>query len=136
MKKRFLAIACAAITLTCAEGAASSQNGKWTGVWQGKLDGQPSVELTLADDTGDVGGTIVFHAIKKDAGGPHVISTEPHTLIHPHVDGNSLAFQVIRGNGSNQVLHMIVKMTADGRMEFSCSNCSATGTLAELQRAQ
>jgi hypothetical protein len=72
----------------------------------------------------------------KDGEGPHVASTEPHTLIHPHVDGDTLAFQVKRGNGSNEILDMAVELTPAGNAEFRCSNCSATGTRAELEKTQ
>jgi hypothetical protein len=135
MNKKLFAIACT-LALATVAGAASTSNANWTGVWQGKLDGQPSVELTLADDAGSVDGTIVFHAIKRDDTGPHVFSTEPHTLIHPHMDGNRLTFQVKRGNGSNEILDMAVELTAGGKVEFRCSNCGATGTQAELEKAQ
>jgi hypothetical protein len=134
MKKRFIAIACGVMVLATAAGAASTSNGAWTGVWQGKLDGLPAVELTLADDAGDVGGTVVFHLVLKDGGAAHVASTEPHTLIHPHVDGETLTFQVIRGSGSNEVLEMVAKKSADGKMDFYCSNCGASPAHADLER--
>jgi hypothetical protein len=134
MKMGNLAIVCAAIALTTAAGAAS--NNEWTGVWQGKLDGQPSVELTLADDAGSVDGTIVFHAITRDSAGPHVFSTEPHTLIHPHFDGKTLAFQVKRGNGSGEILDMAVELSSGGKVEFRCSNCGAEGSRAELEKTR
>lgn len=133
MKMRSFAIACTAMVLASVAGATSPSNG-WTGVWQAKLDGQPAVELTLADDAGEVGGTIVFHIVLKNGGAPRVASTEPHTMIRPHMDGDTLVFQVVRGNGSNEVLDMSVKKRSDGNMDFSCSNCSATGTQAELEK--
>jgi hypothetical protein len=108
----------------------------WTGVWQGKLDGVPSVELTLADDAGQVNGAIVFHAIGNDHGHAYSFSTEPHTLIHPRLDGNTLAFQVIRGNGSREVLNMSVQLLPDGNIAFTCSNCGPEGSRAELARMQ
>jgi hypothetical protein len=137
MKTRMFVVACAAIALASAVGAGTnSVHANWVGVWQGKLDGQPSVELTLADDAGDLGGTIVFHAIRKDDTGPHVFSTEPHTLMHPHVDGYKLSFEVKRGNGSAEILDMTVELGKGGKAEFRCSNCSEDGTRAELERAQ
>jgi hypothetical protein len=137
MKRQFFAIACAAMMFATQAGAASPSGGKWTGVWEAKLDGLPAVELTLADDAGNLEGTIVFHIIlKKDGGTPHVGSTEPHTMIRPHMDGDTLMFQVVRGNGSNEVLDMSVKMTADDKMDFRCSNCGSTGSQAELEKVQ
>jgi hypothetical protein len=134
MKKPFFAIACAAAMFASQAGAATATAGTWTGVWQGTLDGLPAVELTLADDGGEVGGTIVFHLILKKDGPPHVASTEPHTLIRPRVEGDTLTFQVIRGNGSHQVLDMSARKLADGKIDFRCSNCDANGTRAELEK--
>lgn len=112
---------------------------KWTGVWQGNLDGVPAVTLTLADDAGEANGTIVFHAIKNDHGHAYAFSTEPHTLIHPRIegaDGNTISFQVKRGNGSSEILNMSVELGEDGNVHFACSNCGAEGTKAELARMQ
>jgi len=33
------------------------------GVWHGSLDGLPGVTLTLADDSGEIGGTVVCYAL-------------------------------------------------------------------------
>ncbi len=108
----------------------------WTGVWQGNLDGVPAVILTLANDAGEANGTIVFHAIKNENGHAYSFSTEPHTLIHPRVEGNTLSFQVIRGNGSAEVLNMSVELNKDGNIAFSCPNCGPEGSKAELERIQ
>ena len=109
---------------------------KWTGVWQGNLDGVPAVILTVANDAGEVNGTIVFHAIKNENGHAYSFSTEPHTLIHPRVEGNTLSFQVIRGNGSAEVLNMSVELNKDGNIQFTCPNCGPEGSKAELERTQ
>ena len=109
---------------------------KWSGVWQGTLGGIPSVTLTLADDAGEANGTIVFHAIKKENGHAYSFSTEPHTLINPRVDGNTISFQVRRGNGSSEILNMAVELDKDGNVKFNCSNCGPEGTKAELDRMQ
>ena len=112
---------------------------KWSGVWQGTLDGVPAVTLTLADDAGEANGTIVFHAIKNENGHAFSFSTEPHTLIQPRVngiDGNTISFQVRRGNGSSEILNMAVELRKDGNVKFACSNCGPEGTKADLTRMQ
>ncbi len=109
---------------------------KWSGVWQGDLGGIPAVTLTLADDAGAANGTIVFHLILKTNDHPYSASTEPHTLIEPHIDGDTMRFQVKRGNGSNEILNMSAELQEDGNMQFTCSNCSREGTKAELIRLQ
>ena len=138
-----LVIAASVIAASAANAQTASQSidkpfihPKWTGVWEGKLDGVPAVTLTLADDAGEANGTIVFHAIKNENGHAYSFSTEPHTLIRPRVDGNTLAFQVIRGNGSSEVLNMSVDLGKDGNVHFTCSNCGAEGSQAELDRIQ
>jgi hypothetical protein len=108
----------------------------WTGVWQGNLDGVPAVILTLANDAGEANGTIVFHAIKNENGHAYSFSTEPHTLIHPRVDGNMISFQVKRGNGSSEILNMSVELNKDGNVQFTCSNCGPEGSKAQLERIQ
>jgi hypothetical protein len=108
----------------------------WTGVWQGDLEGVPALILTLANDAGEANGTIVFHAIKNENGHAYSFSTEPHTLIHPRVEGNTLSFQVIRGNGSAEVLNMAAELNKDGNIQFTCSNCGPEGSKAELERIQ
>jgi hypothetical protein len=108
----------------------------WTGVWQGNLDGVPAVTLTLANDAGEANGTIVFHAIKKENGHAYSFSTEPHTLIYPRIKGNTLSFQVIRGNGSTEVLNMSAELSTDGNIQFTCSNCGPEGSKAQLERIQ
>ena len=136
-----LAIAAMLIASASAQTAAQSIDKpfihpKWTGVWQGNLDGVPAVILTLANDAGEANGTIVFHAIKNENGHAYSFSTEPHTLIHPRVEGNTLSFQVIRGNGSAEVLNMSVELNKDGNIQFTCPNCGSEGSHAELERTQ
>jgi hypothetical protein len=109
---------------------------KWTGVWQANLDGVPAVILTLANDAGEANGTIVFHAIKKQDGHAFSFSTEPHTLIHPQMQDDTLSFQVVRGNGSAEVLNMSAQLRNDGSIAFTCSNCGPQGSKAELDRMQ
>jgi hypothetical protein len=109
---------------------------KWTGVWQGTLDGVPAVTLTLADDAGEANGAIVFHAIKNENGHAYSFSTEPHTLIHPRIEGNTLSFQVKRGNGSSEILNMAVELEKDDNIQFNCSNCGPEGAKADLERMQ
>jgi len=134
-------LAIAATLMSTANGQTAAQSidkpfihPAWTGVWQGTLDGIPAVTLTLADDAGEANGTIVFHAIKKDNGHAYSFSTEPHTLIHPQIEGNTLSFRVKRGNGSEEILQMSVELEKDGNIRFNCSNCGSEGSKAVLQR--
>ncbi len=115
--------------------AQSLHQANWLGVWHGELDGQPSVVLTLADDTGALGGTVVLNVLEKEEGGEtHVVRTEPHTLVNPRVDGDVLAFQFKKPNGD--LLSFTVKRTADGEASIHCQNCSAGTPTVSLTRAK
>ena len=48
---------CSLLIAATALAAQSSSPSDWIGVWQGELDGQPSVTLTLAKDSGTLEGT-------------------------------------------------------------------------------
>ena len=122
----------AAATTTYAQPTDNHAN--WIGVWQAKLDGIPSLELTLGDDDGQLNGTVVFHAVLKEKGGqPHIGSTEPHTLMHPKFEGNTLTFQIIRSHSDNKILNMTVALGPNNKAQFTCENCGPK-TQAELER--
>ena len=134
--------ACVAFAFGCLLAAALSAlaaspkgNAAWVGVWNGELDGQPSVKLTLADDTGELGGTVVFNLIKKENGNARVAGSDAHLLVHPRLDGASLSFRVVRGSDSRE-LEMTMMLESDGKAQLRCLNCGADTPVAELTRAQ
>jgi hypothetical protein len=114
--------------------AGSNDDRDWVGVWHGELDGQPSVALTLANDTGDLGGTLVLNIISRDGGSAHVIASEPHTLIHPHVDGEELAFSVKRPDG--ELMKFAVALNPEGMTTIHCLNCGANAPVVVITKAQ
>ena len=63
VKLSSIVIGCIAAMLTDAFAANPARRDRWIGVWQGKLEGLPGVTLTLADDTEELGGTIVFNVV-------------------------------------------------------------------------
>ncbi len=140
MKLLILASTCFSLAIILpspAHGGArlSGPDSQWIGVWQAKLDGQPGVDLTLGDDTGLVGGTVVFHVVSRDGGQPHVIGHDAHVLMNPRIDGDTLRFQVIR-LGDNRQLEMTMRMTADGTAMFHCLNCGDDSAATEMVRAR
>jgi hypothetical protein len=101
------------------------------GIWRATLDGVPSITLTLADDTGELGGTIVFYTV--DGNTRRMVSIEPHTLLHPTFDDNTLAFQIRRPDAS--LLSFTVVFTGHTKAQILCLNCgdNPTDTLTKDQ---
>jgi hypothetical protein len=117
-------IACAATagnSAAQADASNSASNGRWVGVWQGQLESVPGVVLTLGDDFGDVNGTIVFTLLKNGAVAGHAT----HVILHPHVEGNSLSFQVKREGKSPDVVEMSLQLTSGDKAQLVCPKCGA-----------
>jgi hypothetical protein len=121
MNIRVVGILCVLTTITCAAAGQSGSHGNWVGVWQGELDGQPSVILTLAEDNGTLEGTMVLNIITREGGKPHIAAREPHVLMHPHVDADTLAFQVKRLDSSKA--DFTVEMNPRTGAKIHCLNC-------------
>jgi hypothetical protein len=135
MKRGAFVFGCMTMVAASALAAASSGNSAWIGVWNGEVEGQPSVRLTMGDDGGELGGTVVFNLIKKEDGQARVIGSTTHLLMHPRLDGSTLSFQVVRPSDSRE-LQMTVKLESDGKAELRCLNCGMDTPLAELVRKQ
>jgi hypothetical protein len=137
MKQRILALGCAAILSACTAAAQAPANAGWTGVWQGELDGQPAVTLTLADDGGALGGTVVFNLVeRRDGEAPHVVSIQPHVLLNPQVNGTTLSFQIMRRDRSEEPMRFTVATGGDGKTRIHCLNCGPDAPVAEIVKAQ
>ncbi len=122
--------------LTTIAFAQSQGDAKWIGVWQGTLDGQPSVTLTLAEDSGELGGTIVLNMISRDGGQPHVVSIQPHTLVHPRLDAGKLSFELNRPDRSGNPMNFTVALTPEGKARIHCLNCGPDAPTVDLVKAQ
>jgi hypothetical protein len=134
MKLRTLAFAYLSLAITLpARAGKPVPDSPWVGIWQAQLEGQPSVILTLGDDTGQLGGGIVFNVIARDGGQAHIIGRDAHVLINPRVEGDTLRFQVIRLSDKRQ-LDMSMQMTADGTAQFHCANCGADSPVVDIVR--
>lgn len=93
------------------------------GVWEGQLDGQPSVILTLAEDTGALEGTLVLNGVSRDGGQPHIAVRESHVLVHPLLEGPTLSFRVKRLDSSSPLMDLTVTLKAGGNATIHCLNC-------------
>ncbi len=128
-----LAISMLALAAVAAEPAGKTG---WIGVWHAELDGQPGTTLTLADDTGELGGTLVMNMVSREGGQPHVIATDPHVLVAPRLNGNTLAFSVKRIHRTDEPAQFTVVLTGDGKAEIHCLTCGSDAPVVELVRSR
>ena len=130
MKNIVFAVACL-IVIASAPLLAQTNKADLSGVWQGTLDGMPGVTLTLAEDSGQLGGTVVFYAIGSNP--PRILSIEPHIVLHAKVEGNTLSFQVklARRDLTGPVTIKVV-FGAENKAQLQCLDCGAGSPTAEL----
>jgi hypothetical protein len=104
------------------------------GIWHAEVDGKPSSTLTLGNDTGELGGTVVLDMVSREGGAPHVIASEPHVLMNLHADSNTLSFQVRiqRPDGVSLVASFIVARTPSGKATIHCTTCGPDAPVVEL----
>jgi hypothetical protein len=124
---------CAALASAALALAQPTIANPWVGLWQAQQDGQTDLLLTLGDDNGQLAGGIVFNIVIHDGGQTHIAGHDAHALLNPHIDGDSLTFQVIRRSDSRK-LDMTARMTADGKATLHCQNCGDDATTAEITR--
>jgi hypothetical protein len=134
MKTRVFAVACLTGAFVCAAAAQPASHPQWVGVWESKLDGQPGATLTLAQDTGELGGTLVLNIIMKDGAPSRVAASEPHVLVNPRVDGNTLFFGVRKIDGSGALLNFTVALTPEGKARIHCVNCGNDAPIVDMER--
>jgi len=118
MKALLLLVGCMMLADAAPKGSIRAD---WVGVWQAELDGQPSATLTLADDSGPLGGTLVLDIISRDSGTAKVIAQEPHVLLHVRVDGKTLTFEATRPDRSAMTFR--VTLGKDDTANLHCVNC-------------
>jgi hypothetical protein len=113
-------------------------NTDWIGIWHADMDGQPTGTLTLATDTGELGGTVVLDIVSREGGMPHVIASDPHVLLSPHVDGNRLTFQVRikRLDGSVSLANFAVTRSSIDQASLHCTNCGINAPVVGLIRSR
>ena len=123
MNIRMGGLVCAGMIGLCCAAAQSNPDSEWVGVWQGELDGQPSVILTLAKDTGTLEGTLVLNIISRERGEAHIVAHEPHVMVRPRIEGHTLSFQLKRLDASSPMMDFTVTLTAERSARIHCLNC-------------
>lgn len=123
MRVRNLLLALAALTGSCALSAQTKNEGPWVGVWQGDLDGQPGVTITLVNDTGKLEGTVVFNLVVKERNGaPEIRGRDAHLVRNVNVSDDSLQFQIAQPRLS-RTIHIEMHRIADGKATLQCVDC-------------
>ena len=130
-------------TVTSGQPAPAAHN--WTGVWHVQETNKPGVVITLADDGGALTGTIVFDVWQRQSN--EHLATEPRILVNPHLEGNTLAFQVRRilkphldgdtqaDKNDTDIARMTLVPTTDGKATLTCLNCGGNAP-TELVKQQ
>ncbi|MGB6688379.1 MAG: hypothetical protein WBE76_11105 [Terracidiphilus sp.] len=137
MKHRIGVIALALVALCAAAIAQTAPNNdSWVGIWQGDTFGLPTGTMTLATDTGTLGGTLVLDIIQREDGQPRVIAQEPHVLVRPQVDGRKLSFDVRmqKRDGSVRVASFVVTRESDSKVSLHCVNCGPDAPVVEMAK--
>lgn len=67
----------------------------FTGVWEGKMNDLPGIDLKIEEAGGKISGHIIFYYQERsDPNGPWRTTAEyPATLLAPHVEGKTLTFE-------------------------------------------
>ena len=120
----FALIAHAAIPFSSpaqAVAGAAASNAKWVGVWEGQTRDLLGLTLTLGDDAGEVGGTIVNNVMRDGT----IVGHMAHVLLHPHIEGDSLSFQVKDDRNPKELIDMSMEMTGGSAAHLHCKNCGA-----------
>ena len=102
------------------------------GVWRSFDIGLPSVTLTLAEDSGEIGGTVVFYAIDRES--RRVLSVEPHTLLQTKLEGHMLTFQMKLGGDRSGLARVSVAFGADDKAMIHCLDCGPDSPTVEIIR--
>ena len=136
LKMRLVVLISLAATALCAGAFGQSPaTADWVGIWHAHPDGLPTGTLTLATDTGELGGTMVLDVISHEGGRTHVAAAEPHVLLHPRVNGNTLSFEVkTMRRGVLAPANFTVTRTAPGQATIHCDNCGADSPGIALTR--
>jgi hypothetical protein len=138
MKLKMLVLAATMIAVCTSAVAQSSTNADWVGIWHADADGQPTGALSLATDTGELGGTLVLDMLSREGGQAHVIESEPHVLMNPRVDGNMLTFEVKMGkpDRASMVARFNVTLTSGSKANIHCVSCGLNAPVVELTKGR
>ena len=123
MKHRELLATACLVAGMCLQASAQDGNKAWQGVWQSMLDGQPGAIVTLAKDTGRLGGTIVLNMINNENGQTRVFESEAHVLVSPSLNDKTLTFELKNPRTPTGMMDFTMMLKPDGTTTLHCTNC-------------
>jgi hypothetical protein len=115
---------------------------RWTGAWEGKRDGLPSVILKVKQGGSLVQGQVSFNLIKAvDGGSPKIAGTMTVDMVNPHLRGNDLEFQVVREDrggdeSKREVLNFTLVSTGKGSAKLERAAGQEEGLEVEVSRVE
>lgn len=131
MKKLLVVLGCAVFLVGSSLQVQTSKAAP-VGVWRSFDNGLPTVTLTIAEDSGEIGGAVVFYAIDRES--RRILSVEPHTLLQPKLEGHMLTFQMRLGGDRAGLARVDVAFGADNKATLHCLDCGPDSPTVELIR--
>jgi hypothetical protein len=76
--------------------SSANSSSPFTGTWEGRMNDQPAIELTIHEENGKTGGAIVFYFQRRGKDGKWQVEggKNPIPLLMPNIKGKSLTFEV------------------------------------------
>jgi hypothetical protein len=138
MKHAMLSLTLLTVSACSIASAQTATSYDWTGTWHAHAGDLPTDTLTLATDTGALGGTVVLDMVSHKGETPYVIASEPHVLMNLQADGSKLNFQVRmkRPSGSIVVASFRVTGTSSDKANIHCTSCGPDAPVVELVKGQ
>lgn len=96
MRKHRVLIISAGVFVAAHVCASVQAKPSFAGTWEGKTNDLPGIDLKIEEANGKISGIVTFYFQERsDANAPwHVASEYPVPLLVPHVEGNTLTFEV------------------------------------------
>ena len=95
------------LTLLVLLASPANPSSPFTGTWEGRMNDQPAIELTLHDVSGTISGAIIFYFQRRGKDGKWRVEgvDNPIPLLVPRVHGKSLEFEVThhKSHGSKEL---------------------------------
>lgn len=144
--KALLVASMVLVASTISFGQAKGTAHAWVGVCEVTDPGKAGGVVTLADDGGELQGTITFNV--KDRETDKRIAIEVRSLVDPHMEGDAVVFQVrqilrphLQGETDadtakdTELAHMRMEPAGAGKATMVCANCGNSEPIAMAKKA-